>query len=197
MGGVVLLQKVVQRHIRLLAVVVVGVDDGKGLVQDVAAGQHRLAGAPGFGAACGQGGARRQVVQRLVGVGHLHAQAGADLLDAVADDLAERLLNVAADDKDDLVKAGLDGVVDGVVHQDLAVGAHRRQLLDAAAVAGADAGRHNDQCCFHSSIPPGLPAGGSFFFLYCCIFLPYAPAVAPGRGKAAAGACSRRAGHII
>ena len=54
------------------------------------------------------------------------------------------------DDKDDLVETGFDGVMDGVIHDDLAVGAYGRQLLDAAAVTRADARRHNNQGGFHS-----------------------------------------------
>ena len=95
-----------------------------------------------------------QIIQSLVGVGNLNAQPGADFFDAVADDLAEGLLDVAADDEHDLVETGFDGVVDGVVHQDLAVGAHGGKLFDAAAVAGADSGGHNNQCSFHVEIPP-------------------------------------------
>ena len=75
----------------------------------------------------------RQGVQFLKSVAQLDAEAGADALDAVADGLPERLFDVVADDEHDLVKARFDGVVDGIIHDDLAVGAHGRQLLDAAA----------------------------------------------------------------
>ena len=73
------------------------------------------------------------MLERIV---DLNAQPGADLLNAVTDGLFKRLLNVVADDKDDLVKTGLDGVMNGIVHDDLAVGTDGGQLFDAAAEAG-------------------------------------------------------------
>lgn len=53
------------------------------------------------------------------------------------------------DDEDDLVEARRNGVMDGVVHQNFAVGTDSGQLLDAAAVARADTGSHDNQSCFH------------------------------------------------
>lgn len=40
--------------------------------------------------------------------------------------------------------------MNGIVHDDLAVGTDGSQLFDAAAEAGADTGGHNHQCSFHS-----------------------------------------------
>ena len=148
--GRVALQEVVQPDERLLAVVVVGVDDGERLLNNALAGQHGLAGAPGLGAALRHGEALRHVLECLERIVDLNAQPGADLLNAVTDGLFKRLLNVVADDKDDLVKTGLDGVMNGIVHDDLAVGTDGSQLFDAAAEAGADTGGHNHQCSFHS-----------------------------------------------
>ena len=153
LGGLIPLQEVVQLHKGFLAVVVVGVDHRKGLLQDALAGQHGLAGAPGLGASLGHGETGGHILQRLEGVSRFHAQRFAGGLDAVADGLLEGLLDVVTDDEDDLVKAGLDGIVDGIVHDDLAVGADSRQLFDAAAEAGADAGRHDYQCRFHRNPP--------------------------------------------
>lgn len=45
--------------------------------------------------------------------------------------------------------------MNGIVHDDLAVGTDGSQLFDAAAEAGADTGGHNHQCSFHS-FPPKL-----------------------------------------
>ena len=141
----VLHQEVVNLHKGFLAVVVVRVDDHEGLVQQALAGQNRLAGAPGLGAVCGQRHACGQIFLLLVGVGDLHTQTGAGGGNAVADRFAEGLGNVVPDDKDHLVEACLNGVVNGIVHDNLAVQAHGLQLLDAAAETAADARRHNDQ----------------------------------------------------
>ena len=142
--GRVALQKVVQLDKSLFAVVVVGVDNGERLLDDALAGQHSLAGAPGLAAALGHGVPGGNVLQRLERVVDLNAQLGADFLDAVADGLFESVLDIVADDKDDFVKPGLDGVMNGIVHDDLAVGADGCQLLDAAAEAGADTSGHNN-----------------------------------------------------
>ena len=143
--AVVLNQEVVDLHEGFLAVVVVGVDHHEGLVQKALAGQNRLAGAPGLGAAFGQGYALRQVFLLLIGVGNLHAQAGAGGGNPVANGLAEGLGNVVPDDKDHLVEACFNGVVNGIVHDDFAVQAHGLQLLDSAAETAADARCHNNQ----------------------------------------------------
>ena len=162
--GRVALQKVMQPDKGLLAVVVVGVDDGERLLDDALAGQHGLTGAPGLGASLRHGIPCGDILQRLKGVVDLNAQLGADLLNAVADGLLEGILDVVADDKDDLVKAGLDRVMNGIVHDDLAVGTHSRQLFDAAAEAGANACSHNNQSSFHD-FPPILTP-----LVYCAFF---------------------------
>ena len=147
-----------QLHKSFLTVVVVGVDDGERLLDDALAGQHGLAGAPGFGAALGHTVTRGHIFQCLKRIVDLDTQVGADLLDAVADGLFKGFLDIVADDKDDLVKASFDGVVDRVIHDDLAVGADCGQLFDAAAETGAYTGRHNNQSCFHE-FPPKLSLG--------------------------------------
>ena len=133
-----------------LAIVVVSIDNGERLLDDILAGQNCLAGAPGLAALSGNFVPGGDGVLLLESIGNLNAQVGTGLFNAVADGFLESLLNVVADDKDNLVKPGFDGIMDGVIHDDLAVGADSGQLLDAAAKAGADAGCHNAQCCFHT-----------------------------------------------
>lgn len=70
---------------------------------------------------------------------------GAGAGNALADDLVEVLFNVLAQHEDDARKACLDRVVDGILHQELSVGADGFQLLDPAAEARADARRHDDK----------------------------------------------------
>ena len=73
----------------------------------------------------------------------------------------EGVLDLVLDDKDHGLKAGAAGVVEGIVHNDLSVGAHRVDLLHAAVTA-AHAGSHDDQYRFiHLQFLlylPGFPA---------------------------------------
>ena len=135
----------------LLAVVVIGIDHNERRVHHLFGGQHRLAGAPGLGPPLGEG--PRDVVQVLEGVVHRHPMGGADGGNPVADDLPEFRFDVPADYKDHVAEPGLDGVMNRVIHDDMAGGVHRFQLLDAAPKAGADAGSHNEQCRFHRIFP--------------------------------------------
>ena len=135
----------------LLAIVIVGIDHGKGLVQDRATGQQGLAGAPGLAPGAGKADALRQLLQTLVGIGDFHAQPGTDRLDPVPYDLTEVLFNVSADDKYDFAEAGLDGVMDRVINNQFAAGPYGLQLLDAAAVTRADACCQDNQRRFDSS----------------------------------------------
>ena len=136
-----------RQHERLLAIVVVCIDNKEGLLYDITAGKHRLARAPGLFAVCRAGKALGKVVLFLKSVGH-----GADLFNSLANHLAEILFQIVTNDKDHAVKAGFQCVVNGIIHNNLAVGAYGRQLLDAAAKARADARRHNYKTGFHNSI---------------------------------------------
>ena len=148
----ILLEVVVDLLIDALAVVVVGVDDGEGGVDEVLGGKDGLAGAPGLGPALRQGAG--DIRQGLEAVAYLHAVGGAHFLDPGADDLPEVLLNVLTDDEQDLIESSLNGVVDGVVHNNMAGSVYTGQLLDAAAVPAADARRHNDQGRLFQKVRP-------------------------------------------
>ena len=121
------------------AVEVVGVDDREGLAHDPAGGADGVGGSPGLAPALGGGEALREVVEALEGEGGFgfSLELGEDLG-------AEVVLEVLADDEDDLAEAGADGVVDGVVEDGLAVGAHGVELLEAA-VAAAHAGGEDEE----------------------------------------------------
>ena len=86
----------------------------------------------------------RPLLGDLVGVGDLiHAledQLHRDQSVVLGDDLlSEGLLEVSADHEDHLAKSCPDGIVDGVVHDGLAVRAETVDLLKAA-IAGSHAG---------------------------------------------------------
>ena len=83
--------------------------------------------------------ARRQVVRLLEDVAHLHP-----VFHMRPHDGAEVRLFFLLDDEDHLPEAGLPGVVQGKVHDDLALVPHGGDLLESAEAA-AHAGGHDDE----------------------------------------------------
>ena len=79
---------------------------------------------------------------------HLHL-----LGDAVAADGSQRLLHARLDDKNNLVKACANRVIDGILHQDFAIRAETVHLL-VAAVTGTHTGSHDNQRLIHPCFPP-------------------------------------------
>ena len=135
--------QVIVHHLeRLGAVVVIGVDHRKGAVDEVLGGQHGVAGAPGLDPAFRHGVACGQLFQLLESVFHVHG-----LGHTVADGGLEGILDLVLDHKDHGLKAGPACIVKGIIHDDLAVGAHRVDLLHAAVTA-AHTCRHHDQYRF-------------------------------------------------
>ena len=151
---VVLAEEIMDGTVDAFAVVVIGIDDGKGTVDQLLGGQHRLTGTPGLGAALRQ--LPGNVRQGLEAVAHLHALLGADRFNAVADDLPEVLFNVPADDKHDFIEARGDGIMNGIVHDDVSGAVNTGQLLDAAAKPTADTGCHNYESCFFQEESPPI-----------------------------------------
>ena len=97
-----------------------------------------MAGAQGLLAAFGQGAAFGQVLQLLVGVAHFH-----EFLGALANGLLERFFDLVLDDEHHGLEAGALGVVERVVHDDLAAGTHRVDLLEAAVTAAHTGRQHH------------------------------------------------------
>ena len=90
-----------------------------------------MIGAPRFLTAFGYFEPLGQIVQLLEDILHL---------DAVAEMLGidfgfELLLKAVTDDKDHLAKTGTNGVVDRIVHDNLAIGAHAVHLFQSAVAA--------------------------------------------------------------
>ena len=135
-------QVIVHHPERLGAVVVIGVDHRKGAVDEVLGGQHGVAGAPGLDPAFRHGVACGQLFQLLESVFHVHG-----LGHPVADGGLEGILDLVLDHKDHRLKAGPACIVKGIIHDDLAVGAHGVDLLHTAVTA-AHACRHHDQYRF-------------------------------------------------
>ena len=126
----------------LRAVIIIGIDDRKGAVDEILCSQNGVAGAPGLDTALRHGKACGQLVQLLEGVFHLHR-----LGHPLADGRFEGVLDLMLDDKDHRLKACAAGIVKGIVHDDLTIGAHRVDLLHAAVTA-AHASRHDHQYRF-------------------------------------------------
>ena len=156
-----------------LAIIVIGIDDDEGVVDNAAASEQSLTRTPGLGASFGYRKAVGKIIQLLE-----HVLAGADLFHLVADDLTEISLNVLANDEYDLIKAGRQSVVNRVIHNNLAGGAHMLQLLDAATEARANACGQNDKRGFHTvfsfvcvqNFPKGIVPRRDFFVKRCCRF---------------------------
>ena len=147
-----LLKPAIELAVRFLAVIVIGIDDDERLGEQLPGSQHGLTGAPGLFPVCGHleaGGNVPHILERIM---NLYIQTATQRLNPVTNPAAEVRLNILADDKNQLVESGCNGIVDGVVHDDFIIQAHRLQLLDAAAEPRANPGCHNQQCCFHVSM---------------------------------------------
>ena len=132
---------------------IVGVDDAAGPC-------HRLLRAKqGVDRAVRPGPARRNPVKGgkrvkgLIGVANLRRAAvqGGSPREAAAEAL-NQFPHLRLDDEHNPAEARPEGVVDGVFHQKLPMGADAVHLL-VSAVAGAQARRHNDQRELHVSLP--------------------------------------------
>ena len=126
------------------AIVIICVDDGEGLVDQVLGRQNSLHRAQGFGTLGGDGAARRQIAKLLEGVFHLHSA-----FDHVAHQFAEAVLKVMFDDEYDLVEPRLHGIVDGVEHQHLVMRTHAVNLLVSAVTRAHTGGHDNKRRVFH------------------------------------------------
>ena len=140
------LQALRHRRESVLAVVVVGVDDGERLVNQVFRHQHGVNRAIGLRAPFRRNKAVRQGIIFLIGVFYL------DLLgNLVANQLAEGVRHAALDDENYLIKSRRHCVIDGILQQNFAVRADVVNLL-VAAVTGTHTGRHNQKRSTHIQI---------------------------------------------
>ena len=138
-------QFLINRPVGVHPVIVIGVDDAEGTIHCGFRAQQGVDRAEGLGASL------RNVIEVryggivLIDVGHLHRLALRRLfLLEIAHQLVHHLPHFRLDDEHHLVKAGPQGIVNGILHQNFAVGADAVHLL-AAAVAGPKARRHDDQ----------------------------------------------------
>ena len=139
------LQLLIDGTVGVHAVVVVGIDDAERLVDEFPGTQHRVGGTEGLGAPLRYPVERRHGGEILKGVAHLHRLAlrRPQTRGHVAAQPLHQLQHIRLDDEHDLIETGPHRVVDAVLHEDLSVRTHAVRLL-IAAIAGAQARRHND-----------------------------------------------------
>ncbi len=118
-------------------VVVVCIDHGKGFVNQIRSAQHRMNRAIGLGTPFRGKEAAGQGVILLTGIKDLYL-----LRQLIPNHGLEGVLHGGTDDKNNLVKPGSHGIINGVFQQNFPIGAHSINLL-VAAVTGTKACRHN------------------------------------------------------
>ena len=131
-------QVIVEKLVGALTVEIIGVNDGKGLVDNVTSHEYGMACSPGLGAFGRNAESVRDVVQLLE-----HVVDVGPVLELLSDRGAEGLLDVAANDKNDLAEANPQGVIDRVVDNNLAPRTHGVDLLEAAITAANTGGKDN------------------------------------------------------
>jgi len=145
-GGTVFAQEAGHSVEGVGAVVVVGIDDGEGLLYRGAGYQHGVGGAPGFFAEFGIDARRHKAVFFLEHVCYRNAA-----FEAIADFFFKRGFDVFANNKDYFAEAGADGVVDGILYDGFLVGAYAVYLLEAAIAAAHAGGEDNETRLTHFS----------------------------------------------
>ena len=122
---------------------VVAVEHGEGFFDHVLSHHHGVVRTPGLLAVGRAGETFGKCVERLE-----DEFAGDLVLVFGEDDLAEIVFEVFADYKYELTEAGVDGVVDRVVHDGLSLGAERVELFEAT-IAAAHTGSEQEKSGFH------------------------------------------------
>lgn len=131
-------------HLEGVAIVeVVAVEHGEGFFDHVLSHHHGVVRTPRLLAVGGAGETFRKCVERLE-----DEFAGDLVLVFGEDDLAEIVFEIFADNKHEFTEAGVDGVVDRVVHDGLSLGAERVELFEAT-IAAAHTGSKQEKSGFH------------------------------------------------
>ena len=122
----------------LFAIVIIRIDNDKRFMNHLLRTQDRLAGSPWLRPVRRLLIAFREICKLLKCV----LNRG-NLLDTTPDDLLKILFQILPDNEHDLVKSGLQRVMNRIVHDDLTTGSYRFQLLDSTAKPASDTCRHN------------------------------------------------------
>ena len=130
-----------------LAVVIVGINNGKGSTVDGILGtQNRMASAPGLGAAFGDYKAFRNFVQFLVGIADLHGAA----FQALANNGKKIFTNGIFDDDHNGAETGFIGIVNRIIQDCFTVRTHGINLLQTTVATTHPGGHHDLNRLFHS-----------------------------------------------
>ena len=108
--GMFLDQKIMDFFQTFFSIIIIGIDHGKWCVDHIFAAQQRLSGSPRLFTSFRNRKTVRKIGKALKDIFHF-----GNLFDALTDDVAEIFFNVFADDKDDFVKACLNGIIDGII----------------------------------------------------------------------------------
>ena len=141
------------------SIIVICIDHCKRLVYHTFAASYCLTGSPRFCAVCRFFKSFREIIQRLEYIFHI-----TDFLDTVSDHFSEIFLDIFTDDKHDFIKSCFQCIMNGIINNNLAIRPNRSQLFHTTAESGANACRHNNQCCIHTVI--SFLKSSNCFFLY-------------------------------
>ena len=135
-------------YVGFFSVVVICIDNSEWLGKDFLCCQYSVSGSPWLGTVRRFCKIARKIVDLLECISNF-----CNVGDTVSDHFFEFIFKVFADDKYDLVESCLQCIMDGIVHNDLALRAYRCKLLDSFSKTAADTGCHDHQCClFHFRI---------------------------------------------
>ena len=154
MAGLILMaEEIMKLNKGLFSIIIVGIDDSEGTMHQLPGGQYSLTGTPGFGPSLGHSVASRNGLQTLEGISHRYTALGTNFFNPIADYGSEIRFNILSDDENKVIEAGLKCIINGIIHNDFAIGAYWLQLLNAATKSGSDACSHDNQCCIHVDSP--------------------------------------------
>ena len=122
---------------------IVAVEHSERFLDHILSHHHGVVCTPRLLAFCGAGETFGECIERLE-----DQFAGNFVLIFSEYDLAEIVFEVFADNKHELTEAGVDGVVDRVVHDGLSLGAERVELFETT-VAATHTGSEQEKSWFH------------------------------------------------
>ena len=131
----------IQLYKRLFAIIVICIDHDKRFLHDILHAKDRLSGSPRFRSSPGILPTSREFIHRLVCILDRN-----QLLDPLSDNLLKILLDILADNKDNLIASRFQRIMDRIIHNNLSIRPNRFQLFNSAAKTTADSGGHNDKC---------------------------------------------------
>ena len=124
-----------------LAIVIICIDDNERSINHIFRCKDGLTGSPRLCTAFRK--FSRNIVNVLESVIHSYIMRRTNGGNAIADDLFELFLDILANDKDHVVKASFDRIMDGIVHDNVIRSIYWLQLLDSRSEAAANTSCHN------------------------------------------------------